>query len=163
MAGKTWTLQIDGKPHQVSVDHSFWTGARTISVDGQVIERSRKVFDTGSEHHFEVAGRPCQLRIQSAGMNPVFELLVEGQRQDEAGAAPSGAAPTAGGAEETAIPTRNIVAGIFGLVAFMGLYFRNSRPVDGGAVQIFDYLLIGVGAIGALAALFWPSSKGPAR
>ncbi|MEH1997116.1 hypothetical protein, partial [Nostoc sp.] len=53
-----------------------------IKVDGQLVEESQKLFDTGSEHRFDVNGNSCILRIRPGALGGLtgfeFELFVDG-------------------------------------------------------------------------------------
>jgi hypothetical protein len=63
--------------------------------------------------------------------------------------------------ERAGLPVRNVVAGFFGLMAYMGAYFRHTSKVEGPATSAFDYSLLAIGVVGALIALTWPSRKSP--
>jgi hypothetical protein len=79
---RTWTFDTEGTKHTVEMEHGgVWSlsGYRLISVDGQVIERSGKFWDTGSEHRFEVGGYPCILRIRHHVFGYEYELWVDGK------------------------------------------------------------------------------------
>ena len=80
MGVKVWRFDVEGTPHNVQLEHSYWsTGKRRIWADGQLVHESRKLFDTGSEHRFEVAGKACVLRI-IIPFGPVrYELWVDGK------------------------------------------------------------------------------------
>ncbi len=79
MACKTWTIEIDGNRHNVGIEHGFWSGKRVITLDGNTIERSCKLIDTGSEHRFDVDGQPCILKIRSSAFSFDYELFVDGR------------------------------------------------------------------------------------
>jgi hypothetical protein len=80
MTKKAWTFQIDGTQNTVELEHGVWSRDRTITVNGQVIERSKpnKFFETGSEHRFEVRGCACILRIRIT-FDFEYELFVDGR------------------------------------------------------------------------------------
>jgi len=79
---RTWTLELEEGRHVVEVEHGHWSGFRTIKVDGEQIHKSRKF--ANSEHHFEVSGHPCILRIRPGilgvlfGVGFSFELSLDG-------------------------------------------------------------------------------------
>ena len=66
-------------PGDEQVANATYISNRVITVDGQVVERSEKPFDTGSEHRFEVDGHPCILRIRHQLIGYEYELWVDGK------------------------------------------------------------------------------------
>jgi hypothetical protein len=62
-ADNVWRVTVDGKEHEVELVHGSLSGDRTIKLDGEVIEKDRKFFDTGTTHDFEIAGHPAQMKI----------------------------------------------------------------------------------------------------
>jgi hypothetical protein len=78
MTKKAWTFLIDGTQNTVELEHGFWSGDRTITLNGQVVEQSNKFWDTGSEHRFEVRGCACILRIRIT-FGVEYELFVDGR------------------------------------------------------------------------------------
>jgi len=79
MAYRTWTIEVDGNNHTVAVEHGYWSGKRVITLDGNILEKSRKFWDTGSEHRFDVDGRPCILKIRNSPFHYDFELFLDGR------------------------------------------------------------------------------------
>ncbi len=79
MARKAWTFQINGTRNTVELEHGYWSSARLITLNGQVIERSNKFWDTGSEHRFEVRGCACILRIRNTSFGFEYELYIDGR------------------------------------------------------------------------------------
>ena len=65
MAKKVWSFELADGHHTVELGHGLWSGKREITVDGVIVERSRKFWDFGSAHHFEVSGVPCVLHIKA--------------------------------------------------------------------------------------------------
>lgn len=45
MSRTVWVFELNGREHRVELDHGFISGKRTIVVDGEVLHRSRKLFD----------------------------------------------------------------------------------------------------------------------
>jgi len=60
-ADNTWRVTLDGTDHEVEPDHGTISGSRAIKLDGEVIEKDRKIFDTATTHNFEIAGHPAPL------------------------------------------------------------------------------------------------------
>lgn len=79
-ANNTWRVSLDGREYEVELDHGTLSGSRTIKVDGEVIEKDRKLFDTGSTHDFEIAGHPARLEIDMkySGLAHQSSLHVDG-------------------------------------------------------------------------------------
>jgi hypothetical protein len=79
MATRTWTVDVDATPHTVEVQHGYWFGKRVIRLDGHTIHDSRKFWDTGSEHRFDLGGHPCILKIRNSPFHYDYELFVDGR------------------------------------------------------------------------------------
>ncbi len=77
MAKKVWTFTLRDRRHTVELDHGYLSGKTCITVDGEQIERSRKI-GTGSVHNFQVSGVPCVLEIIESGIRFNYELFVDG-------------------------------------------------------------------------------------
>jgi hypothetical protein len=78
MAVRQWRLEKPG-PHTVVLEHG-WLGRCRLSVDGTLIEeRSKKIWDTGWEHRFEIEGLPCIARVIYRGLHYDYELWVDGK------------------------------------------------------------------------------------
>ncbi len=76
---KTWAIDVDGHRHTIELRHGVWSGQRAIVLDGNTIEESGKLLDTGSEHRFDVDGHPCILKIRSSGFAFDYEFYVDGK------------------------------------------------------------------------------------
>jgi hypothetical protein len=79
MKRKVWNLRLDDGFHSVALDHGVWFGERTITVDGQVVERTRTGLDFGSQHPIEIAGYPGTVIIRSNGLTYTYDLIVNGR------------------------------------------------------------------------------------
>lgn len=77
MAHRTWVIDIEGNQHTVELAQGWWSGSRRIWVDGELIEKSRKLIDSGSIHLFTIDGHPCELLITTNGLTFGFHLLVD--------------------------------------------------------------------------------------
>jgi len=69
---RTWAFELEEGPHEVEVKHGHWSGYRTINVDGEQIHKSRNLFS--SEHHFDVSGHPCILRVRLGVLSILFGI-----------------------------------------------------------------------------------------
>ena len=88
MARKSWDLRLEDGSHQVVVDHSQWSGRIEVSVDGRVIERTRKLFQlaaTGSDHPFRIGDHSLAVAIRPNLMTYRYDLFLDG-RSVETGA-----------------------------------------------------------------------------
>jgi hypothetical protein len=79
MGYRAWTIEHDGKRHTIEVDHGYWSGRRLIKVDAETIHTSRKWWDTGSEHRFDVEEHACILKIRNSPFHYDYELFVDGK------------------------------------------------------------------------------------
>ena len=81
---RSW--QVDGETsHVVRVEHeAILTGRVYLFLDDKVIfRRWNKFWDTGLEHEFDVAGKPCRLRIAYKLWYYDYGLWIDGVRQIE--------------------------------------------------------------------------------
>ena len=81
MRQRIWSFQGDDVQHTVKLEHGYWSGKRIISVDEVTVHESRKIWDTGSEHRFDVCGQPCIIKIRNSPFSFDYELFVEGRLQ----------------------------------------------------------------------------------
>ncbi|MCP4539085.1 MAG: hypothetical protein GY832_18270 [Chloroflexi bacterium] len=68
MGKRVWEITLGGNKHTVHLDHGTLSGTRRIWVDGQLIEDSRKFFDSGFLHSFSLDGHSCELGIFINGL-----------------------------------------------------------------------------------------------
>ena len=78
MKKKSWKLELDGQEHTVELEHGVVFGKRKIYVDGQLVEESRKLFDTGSDHTFQIGAHLCTVHIRTNGLTFNYDLSVDG-------------------------------------------------------------------------------------
>ncbi len=84
MTKRTWTLDLEDGTHTVHLNHGYFSGKRTITVDGRPVVQSASVkdaaFDTGSRQAFTIAGHPCEVRIETPnGLTYRYDLVVDGR------------------------------------------------------------------------------------
>jgi hypothetical protein len=80
MSTKVWTWNDDAERHVVEIEHSWFSGKRTLKVDGKIVETSgNKWWDTGSEHRFKAGSKDCVLRIRNNWFGFNYELFVDGK------------------------------------------------------------------------------------
>ena len=75
---KSWQLELDGQEHTVELEHETILGKRKIYVDGQLVEESRKLFDAGSDHTFQIGAHLCTVHIRTNGITFNYDLSVDG-------------------------------------------------------------------------------------
>jgi hypothetical protein len=82
MLVREWTISKP-KSHVVRVEHwRLFSGRARILVDGQEIHhRSRKFWDTGFEHRFELDDNPCIIRALYRTWTYEYELWIDGKLQ----------------------------------------------------------------------------------
>lgn len=84
MASKQWTISLDDKDHTVELEHGFWSGKRTIRVDGEPLPKLKsKLFDLGGEYPFNLAGHACAVRIiPRPSWKYKYDLVVDGRSEE---------------------------------------------------------------------------------
>ena len=78
MTKTSWAVELEGRRRVVELDHGTISGKREIRVDGELVEKSRKLFDSGSNHTFQLDGHMINARIKSNGLTFRYDLLVDG-------------------------------------------------------------------------------------
>src|SRR5437762_12772847 len=79
MAHKIWTFQLEEGVHKVELDHSYWSGNRTITVDDTLIEKATEKFYLGGDYHFWIRGHSGVVQIRSTGISYRHVLVVDNQ------------------------------------------------------------------------------------
>ena len=82
MAGKTWTVSLDGVIHKIELEHGTWSGKRVIKLDGQVIEEDKKLIDSGTDHFFKIGEHLCAIHIHTGGFRFRYDLSINGISAD---------------------------------------------------------------------------------
>ena len=64
----TWRVDVDGRPHEVVLNWTYWGGKREVVLDGDVVAKQRKPLLWWSEQAFRVDGQACRVvtRAQKA-------------------------------------------------------------------------------------------------
>ena len=60
---KRWNIFFEDGRHWVELSHGFFSGKRSILVDGKQIIQEKKFFDNGSEHDFTISGHALKIII----------------------------------------------------------------------------------------------------
>jgi hypothetical protein len=79
MAKKSWTFELDNEQHIVKIDHGYFSGKKVIYLDGEVLEESRKIIDTDSEHTFQIGDHTCRIVVESNWVKFNYDLIVDGR------------------------------------------------------------------------------------
>jgi hypothetical protein len=95
---RTWKATVEGSHHTIQIAHdAIFDGDLEIYVDGNQIFENVIPIGQDINHEFEIDGKPCLVRIQYAGSNLgggmvhmgcTYEVLVDGKKQEYAGAEP---------------------------------------------------------------------------
>lgn len=70
----SWLVSSPDKQYKVDVDQNAWTGALTIKVDGQQLDKSA-ITKAGRVREFLIGGQNAALKIKG-GLGPNLELTV---------------------------------------------------------------------------------------
>jgi hypothetical protein len=77
---KTWTIQLDGQSHVVTLDRGSSAKGRKVVVDGQEIELKRPSFlEFGSDEGFPLDGHQAMVHIRTNGLTFSEDLSVDGR------------------------------------------------------------------------------------
>ncbi len=83
MAKKVWTFMLEDGTHTVELAHGYWSGKRTIRVDGKLLQHTAKVghavMDFGSDHPFSIGSHRGSVRIQTNGLTYRYDLVLDGR------------------------------------------------------------------------------------
>ena len=93
MATKRWHITLDGRPHEVVLEHGYFSARRRITVDGREVAdvrpgplRAMRLWNTITEQPFRIDGHPCAVRVDpSNALTYQFDLIVDG-RSEKTGA-----------------------------------------------------------------------------
>jgi hypothetical protein len=79
-ANNVWRVEIDGREREIELEHTM-LDKRTISVDGEVIEQSRKWSFGANEFEWDLDGHPAKIKIdaQFGGLAYGSSLHVDGR------------------------------------------------------------------------------------
>lgn len=78
MDRKSWTVDVDGTSHSVTLDWTYWAGQRLVSLDGKVVGNSTIPFRWRSEQPFVIDGHAAVVRTQPARLiSPSFRIDLE--------------------------------------------------------------------------------------
>ena len=71
---KIWNVEVNGSAHAVELVHGYISGKRTIYVDGNKVQESRKLLDKGSSHPFQIDNQAFLIIIKPKGFSFTYEL-----------------------------------------------------------------------------------------
>ena len=91
MSTKRWTVELEGRSHEVVLEHGYFSARRRITVDGAEVldQRPRgfgavRLWNTATEHPIVIAGHDCAVRIDPTIDNVSYMkfLIVDGRDVD---------------------------------------------------------------------------------
>jgi hypothetical protein len=75
-----WMIRLDNASYRIELEHGLIMGNRRITVNGQEKFKARKLIDFGSEHCFDIDGRPATVTIRTAAFPFVhYNLYLNGK------------------------------------------------------------------------------------
>lgn len=78
MERKSWTVDVDGSPHAVVLDWTYYGGRREVAVDDRVVSKSTIPMRWRSEQAFKIDGRPAVVRTKpSRAISPWFVITLD--------------------------------------------------------------------------------------
>jgi hypothetical protein len=90
MSRRTWDVTLDGRARRIEARHGYWSARRIVTVDGAEVFRyiprsfheQTDLWQTSTEHHFNVDGHPSSLRVRPGLLGYDVELVVDGRSTD---------------------------------------------------------------------------------
>lgn len=91
VSARRWTIELDGRRHDIVLDHGYFSARRRVIVDGSTVVDIRpnpldavRMWNTATEHPFAIAGHACAVRIDPTVDNMTYKkfLIVDGQDAD---------------------------------------------------------------------------------
>jgi hypothetical protein len=64
-ANNAWRIDVDGKEHDVEIEHSTLTGKIIVRLDGQVVDESRLLLSK-KPLEFQIDGHPARVTVEFA-------------------------------------------------------------------------------------------------
>jgi len=86
MTKNTWVVVDVNGPHSICLEHEYWSGRATITVDNRIVyHRRRKIVDWGLKQTFSVNAMDCMVRITPMPwLTFRYQLWVDGKKQQPA-------------------------------------------------------------------------------
>ena len=78
MTTTKWTFSVEDEPHEVILKFGLIPG-RQIWLDGILINKGRRLLETGSEYHFAIDSHQAELGIVSTSTGYEYYLRIDGQ------------------------------------------------------------------------------------
>ncbi len=79
MTSKIWAFGLEDGPHSVQLEQDAWTGRRTITVDGSLIQSQIVLFSRVTTPRFPIAGHNASLHFRGTGFSANYELQLDGR------------------------------------------------------------------------------------
>jgi hypothetical protein len=64
-ANNVWRVQVDGREREIELEHSSLSGKRTVIVDGEVVDETRKWGFGKNQYAFDLDGHAARLTIDA--------------------------------------------------------------------------------------------------
>jgi hypothetical protein len=77
MAKREWTFDVDGTRHIVQLEHKYFSGRRTILVDGTPVDAPRQLVDAGGEYPFTINGHEGFVQIKTNGVTFKYDCVFD--------------------------------------------------------------------------------------
>ncbi|MEP1124255.1 MAG: hypothetical protein ABJH68_10240 [Ilumatobacter sp.] len=75
---KTWRFDLDGTPRELRLEWTYWSGRRTVDVDGERLAESATWFTWKTTQRVDVAGHACVVRTEPSWLlSPLFRITLE--------------------------------------------------------------------------------------
>jgi hypothetical protein len=153
MTKRTWSIALDGQTHRIEINHSSFSGSRSVSVDGKKIEipREQRVlrWDTGSKHGFPIGNHEAVVAIRAEGFNYKYGLFIDGKNVETgmplATSDPTRATPEAVRARRLGAVVICVVGGLaalginIALVVNSGTYYPELAMIGPAALVLGAY------------------------
>ena len=80
MAKKTWNIQLEDGTHTVELDKKWFSGKRTLRVDGQIVATGKSTWAyTGSDDAFQIAAHEGVVHSRTNGFTSNYDLSIDGR------------------------------------------------------------------------------------
>ncbi len=78
MERKVWQVDVDGTPHEVVLNWTYWSGDRQVLLDGELVHSDAQLMRWKSEQPFKIDGRTAVVRTRpKTKVSPYFVISLE--------------------------------------------------------------------------------------
>jgi Fas apoptotic inhibitory molecule (FAIM1) len=79
MASKIWTFPLEDGMHTVQIEQDAWTGRRSVTVDGALLESRVVLMSRADVPRFQINGHGCSLHFRGNSFSYNYELMIDGR------------------------------------------------------------------------------------